>query len=237
VNGGRPPDSSPFDAYAASYDDDLARGLAVSGEDKGYYALGRIRWLGRRLAGMGERAPMRRVLDFGCGDGASVPLLRGWPGTEQVLGVDVSAGLLAVARSRNAGPGIAFAAIDDAPPRGDFDLAFTNGVFHHIPPGERGAALEYVRGALRPGGWFAFWENNPWNPGTRYIMSRVAFDRDAMTIPPPAGRRMLQQAGFAVRAVDTLFYFPRWLGWLRALEPALARLPLGGQYLVLAQRP
>jgi SAM-dependent methyltransferase len=232
-----PSSGSEFDAYAASYDDDLARGLAASGEDKAYYAAGRIRWLVRRLAGLGERTPMRRVLDFGCGDGASVPLLRGLPGTEQVMGVDVSAALLALARERHAGRGIAFAALDEAPPRGDFDLAFTNGVFHHIPPAERGAALEYVRGALRPGGWFAFWENNPWNPGTRYIMSRVAFDRNAMTLAPPAGRRLLQEAGFAVRSVDTLFYFPRWLAWFRPLEPALARQPLGGQYLVLAQRP
>ena len=36
--------------------------------------------------------------------------------------------------------------------------------------------------ALRPGGLFAFWENNPWNPGTRLVMSRIPFDRDAITL-------------------------------------------------------
>jgi SAM-dependent methyltransferase len=231
------PSDREFDAYAASYDDDLARGLAISGEDKAYYAHGRIRWMGRRLAEMGERTPARRILDFGCGDGASVPLLRALPGVEEVLGVDVSSALLAVARARHCGPGIAFATLAVRPPTGGFDLAFTNGVFHHIAPAERGPALDQVRDALRPGGWLALWENNPWNPGTRYIMSRVAFDRNAMTITPPAARRLLERAGFTVRAVDSLFYFPRWFAWFRPLEPALARLPLGGQYLILAQRP
>lgn len=231
-----PPADSEFDAYAASYDDDLARGLAVSGEDKAYYAQGRVRWLARRLTELGEGGPRQRILDFGCGDGASVPLLRALPGTDAVVGVDVSAGLLAVARRRHSGPGISFTTIASQPPGGDFDLVFTNGVFHHVAPADRRPALEYVRSALRPGGWFAFWENNPLNPGTRYIMSRVAFDRNAMTITPRAGRRLLERAGFTVRTVDSLFYFPRWLGWLRPLEPALARLPLGGQYLILAQR-
>jgi hypothetical protein len=26
------------------------------------------------------------------------------------------------------------------------------------------AAVDYVYRSLRPGGLFAFWENNPWNP-------------------------------------------------------------------------
>ena len=34
-----------FDAYAAEYDVALARGISVSGEDKSYFARGRIEWL------------------------------------------------------------------------------------------------------------------------------------------------------------------------------------------------
>ena len=36
---------------------------------------------------------------------------------------------------------------------------------------------------------------------------------------------------------DFLFVFPRVLGWLRGVEPRLARWPLGAQYLVLGRRP
>jgi len=236
VNAGDPPGPTAFDAHAASYDADLARGLSLTGEDKGYYAEARVRWLARRLAGR-RVGPPALALDFGCGDGASAPLLKEILGSQSVLGVDVSAALLAVARERYAGSGVSFATIAETALQGRCDLAFTNGVFHHIPPAERATALGFVRDALRPGGLFAFFENNPWNPGTRLVMRRIAFDHDAIPIAPYEGRRLLRSAGFEVLAVDSLFYFPRGLRWLRPLEPALARLPLGGQYLVLARRP
>jgi hypothetical protein len=91
--------------------------------------------------------------------------------------------------------------------------------------------------SLRPGGLFAFFENNPWNPGTRYTMSRNPFDSDAVMLSPPEARGLLKSGGFETLRTETLFYFPRALGFLRPLEPALARLPLGGQYLVLCRKP
>jgi SAM-dependent methyltransferase len=229
-----PPGAAGFDAHAESYDADLARGLAASGEDKEYYARGRIAWLAGRLRKLGTTPA--RILDFGCGDGFAAPFLLQIPGAESVVGVDVSEGLLAVARGRNRDSRIQFARLDGWSERSGFDLAYTNGVFHHIPPDQRRAALDQITAALRPGGILAFWENNPWNPGTRFVMRRIAFDRDAITITPPAGRQLLTSAGFAVLHLDSLFYFPRALGWLRPLEPALSRLPLGGQYLITARR-
>ncbi|MFI5210512.1 MAG: class I SAM-dependent methyltransferase [Gemmatimonadales bacterium] len=236
MNAGGPPGPGSFDAHAASYDDDLARGLSLAGEDKAYYAGARMRWVARRLAARRVGSPAL-ALDFGCGDGASAPLLGEVLRAGSVVGVDVSEALLAVARERHGAQGIRFLALTDFPPDGRVDLAFTNGVFHHIPPAERGEALEFVRASLRPGGLFAFWENNPWNPGTRAVMHRIPFDRDAVMITPFEARRLLRSAGFKVLSLDSLFYFPHLLRWLRPLEPALARLPLGGQYFVLAQRP
>jgi hypothetical protein len=83
---------------------------------------------------------------------------------------------------------------------------------------------------------FAFWENNPWNPGTRYIMSRVAFDRGAITLTPPQSRALLRRAGFEVLRTDFLFLFPAMLRALRWIEPLASALPLGGQYLVLGRK-
>jgi hypothetical protein len=37
-------------------------------------------------------------------------------------------------------------------------------------------------------------ENNPWNPGTRYVMSRIPFDRDAIPLTPSAARHLLKRA-------------------------------------------
>lgn len=229
--------NSTFDTVAGTYEQQLARGLAVTGESPRYFAQGRLQWTAARLEALGFRA--RRVLDFGCGIGGSVGLIFDVLGAESVLGVDPSAESLAVARSRHGSQRASFVEPDALTDQDHVDLAFCNGVFHHIastPPTERLDALESIRRALRPGGLFAFWENNPWNPGTRYVMSRLSFDRDAETITPPAARRLLREAGFDVISTDFLFVFPRCLRWLRQIEPLLASLPLGAQYLVIARR-
>jgi len=152
------------------------------------------------------------------------------------VGSDTSLASLDVARRTWSTRPARFVAPDDVAALGPFDTAFCNGVFHHIPPAERLSAVRAVRDALAPGGVFAFWENNPWNPGTRWVMSRIEFDRDAITLSPPEARRLLRAGGFEVVRTDSLFWFPRLLAALRPLEPLLARIPLGGQYLVLCRR-
>jgi SAM-dependent methyltransferase len=122
-------------------------------------------------------------------------------------------------------------------PDGAIDLAFCNGVFHHIPLEQRDAALGYICSSLRPGGLFSFWENNPWNPGTRYVMSRIPFDRDAIKISPTEARGLLRKNGFEIVRTDFLFFFPNFLKVLRWTEQALAGIPLGGQYQVLCRKP
>lgn len=225
-----------FDAYAGDYAMQLGAGLSLTGEDMSYYARARARWLARRLAGMATRP--RNVLDFGCGTGSATPYLINELGADRVLGVDVSAASIRVAQERFGGERATFLRIGAstiAP--ASLDLAFCNGVFHHIPPRQREESARYVLEILRPGGVFAFWENNPWNPGTRAVMRRVAFDRDAITLTPPESRALLRRVGFDVIRTDFLFIFPAVMRWLRWIEPMAAGLPIGGQYLVLCRRP
>jgi SAM-dependent methyltransferase len=224
---------SDFDSYAADYDLALGKGIAVSGEDKMYFALGRIRWLKDRLKQ--QRFQPSSALDFGTGTGTSAPVLRDELGAETVLGVDVSAASLDAARRLHGAAH--FQLLCDYRPEARFDLAFCNGVFHHIPLADRAAALRCVYDSLRPGGYFAFWENNPWNPATRYVMSRIPFDRDALTLTPLESRRILRASGFEVLRTDFLFIFPRVLRWLRWSEKYVAHLPLGTQYEILCRKP
>jgi SAM-dependent methyltransferase len=227
--------SPEFDAFADTYDSDLNRALASTGEDKYYFANGRVQWLRRCMSRRAERP--RTILDYGCGTGDTCHLLEKAFEADAVVGVDVSPRSIEVARRRNQTGECSFKTFEEHPADGATDLAYCNGVFHHIPVEMRGPALEYVFRCLRPGGWFGFWENNPWNPGTRHVMAQCTFDRDAITIPPPQARKLVQDAGFEVVSTDYLFFFPRFLRMFRFLEPGLAGVPVGAQYQVLCRRP
>ena len=191
-------------------------------------------WLSARLQELGH-CPAS-ILDFGCGVGTNAPFLLNLIGASSLLGVDVSASSLEVARRATHDDHATFSVLEEYRPNGEHDLAFTNGVFHHIPPAERAAAIEIIYRGLRPGGLLAFWENNPWNPGTRYVMSRIPFDRDAITLSANEAQGLIRTAGFRVLRTDFLFIFPKALAWLRKLEPHLSMLPFGAQYQVLCKK-
>jgi SAM-dependent methyltransferase len=227
--------SAQFDAYAETYDQALHRALASVGEDKQYFVAGRVEWLKSKLHTL-EVIP-RSVLDYGCGTGSHSSSLLSIRGVGTLTGVDVSSRSVEAARRAHDSPRCHFFTVSEYVPSADIDVAYTNGVFHHILPDDRLAAADYVFRSLRIGGLFAFWENNPWNPGTRYVMSKCEFDEDAIPLTPCAARRLLRTAGFEVLSTEYLFIFPRQLRWFRPLEPWLAGLPFGGQYLLLARKP
>lgn len=228
-------DSTSFDDYADDYAKALDRGISLSGEDKEFFARGRIQAFRDALAGRGARTSS--ILDYGCGTGGATPYFRELFSPARFVGVDISSRSLEVARQRFGADGVSFKTLQDFVPAGDMDLAFCNGVFHHIPVPQRANCADYVFRALKPGGLFAFCENNPWNPGTHWVMARIPFDRDAVKVSIPGARRLLQGAGFRILSVTTLFYFPHFLSFLRPLERALKSWPLGAQYLMLAQKP
>jgi SAM-dependent methyltransferase len=178
-----------------------------------------------------------RVLDFGCGTGTATPFLLELMGLADLIGVDPSAKSIETARRLYGSDRARFLTLDQYEPCGEIDLAFCNGVFHHIPPAERAAAIDYLARALRPNGVFACWENNSWNPGTRLVMRRIPFDRDAIPLSPPQARRLLASGGLEILRTDFLFIFPKPLSIFRGLEPRLSTLPLGAQYQVLCRKP
>jgi len=222
-----------FDQYAGNYDEALNRGLAASGESKDYFAERRVLILDNILHGLGF-VP-RRILDFGCGTGSGVPWLLRLRGVECVVGADVSVRSVHAAMQAVDDKRARFTSLDLLHEEKPFDLVFCNGVFHHIPVHERPKALQLVRRSLRDRGLFALWENNPWNPGTRFVMSRIPFDRDAVTISPHEADLLVAKHDFEKITRIHAFIFPAVLGFLRWSEPLFEKLPLGAQYLVLSQ--
>lgn len=224
-----------FDSHAASYEAQLKQGLDVSGESKEFFARGRVRAL-RQWWEQGARAEPRRVIDYGCGIGDTGPLLAEAFPSAQVLGLDPSDSCVARARREFSGARVAFAPLGDfAPAAGkEADLIYLNGVVHHVPLSDRPHLFQQLASWLAPGGAVALFENNPWNPGTRIVMSRIPFDRDAILVPPAEARRRLRAAGLTPRVTGFYFYFPNLLHVLRPLERWLTRVPMGAQYGVFA---
>jgi trans-aconitate methyltransferase len=175
-------------------------------------------------------------MDYGCGMGNNAVLLRDLLGIRSVIGLDPSVRMLEAAGSRYGDAGIRFLSFAEYSPSEDIDLVYCNGVFHHIPPRERNQAAGFIFRSLRPGGVLALWENNPWNPGTRWVMSRCAFDRDAVPLSSQETASLLRAQRFAILRTDYLFIFPRLLKFVRFLEPRLAPFPFGAQYLMLCRK-
>jgi SAM-dependent methyltransferase len=224
---------SNFDHFADKYLATLERPCSLSGETPDFYAEGRILWCKNRLP---QILPIETVLDFGCGIGGSFQHFVDLLGCKTVVGIDPSVESLRNARERHSGLDLHLALPEQFIPKGNLPFAFCNGVFHHIPPAERRPALEYIHSCLTDDGIFAFWENNPWNPVVVHSMSMNEFDCDAQTIAPSAAVRMLKAAGFRVQFLDFCFFFPHFARVLRRFERSLRWMPLGAQYLVLAQK-
>jgi len=223
-----------WDTWAPGYDQALAKGLALAGEPKEYFARRRVEFLAACLKALGESP--RTAMDFGCGTGSNTPYLLELLGGGSLIGLDISPQSLDIARNTYGSPAVRFLLCDEWQGCEDIDLVHCNGVFHHIRPADRPAAIERISGALRKGGILSFWENNPWNPGTVAVMKRVPFDRYAVPVYPPQAARLLRATRFRLLRTDFLFVFPRSLSRLRRIEPLLSRFPLGAQYQIVCRK-
>ena len=101
----------------------------------------------------------KRILDFGCGSGASTMVLARLLPPCEIVGVDLEERHLRIARLRaghfgRTGVRFAQSPAGDALPEGLglFDFVIFSAVFEHLLPGERGTVLPLVWRRLRPGG-------------------------------------------------------------------------------------
>jgi SAM-dependent methyltransferase len=158
----------------------------------------RSRFLGELTGRLGDGA---RVLDLGCG--AGVPSTAALAGRHDVLGVDLSAAQLDLAR-RNV-PGARFE-------RGDMTaLSFPDGSFAavtafysvlHVPREDHGALFARIAAWLRPGGWFlaalGCSEANGVEDG--WLGAPMFFSSHS----PGENRRLLETAGFTLEVDETV---------------------------------
>lgn len=173
--------------------------------------------------------PFDAGLDLCCGTGAGTGVLQEVC-RERVAGLDISAGMLDVARRWPSGPLPGHLVRGDAlalPFGPAFDLVVSFGAFGHFLPALRPALFEQVRAVLRPGGRFAFPMVAPARPGSRAHLTMLGFDtvmrvRNALWKPP----FVMYYRGFRLRDVTAELSAAGFEVELHALEE-LGRTPDG----------
>jgi SAM-dependent methyltransferase len=221
-----------FDRYAADYQCAVDRAAGVSvvrlAAEKARLLLGVL------AAELGD--PKRlRVLDVGCGIGlVDQELARGVGG---LCGADVSLKSLEFARSRASGAH--FVRYDGAKlpfPDASFDAAFASCVLHHVPPNSRAAFIAEMLRPLRRNGLVFIIEHNPMNPVTRHIVSRCAFDADAVLLTCRETVDLLTTGGATCARRRYIGFLPFRHRLVERAEQAIGWLPAGAQYCVWSRK-
>ena len=192
----------------------------------------------RRVAGaiipvlLGRPSGGLRILDVGCGTGATLRWLRRFAGRRPVVGMDLARGALRFAR--RGGEPVILASAEALPFRkGRFDLLYCADVIQHLPAPARTRAYREFARVLRPGGVVLLRANRATGAPEAARPGYPAFDY--RTVPAE-----LEEAGLTPVLVGTLALLSglaaRWRrgaggGWQHqglALRPltGLAR-PLG----------
>ena len=183
----------------------------------------------RRLAADGVR-----VLDVGCGTGKQLAADRAAYRSMRLVGVDYSAGMLRVARSRDASVDWIQGDAERLPlASASFDYATNQFSYPHI--GDKGRFAAEMARVLRPGGRFVLINIDPWSmtawPMYRYFPDALALDQRDF-LPVARLTALLAAAGFdSVRA--TLFNRPQ-PGGLAALLSSVSRRHSASQLMAIS---
>lgn len=111
----------------------------------------------RELVAQAELAPAQRVLDLGCGTGATTLLAKRLEPGIEIVGLDPDEKALARARRKAERGRLEVELVqgfgDALPfPDGRFDRVLSSFMFHHLDAAEQPAVLRELRRVLRPGG-------------------------------------------------------------------------------------
>ena len=132
-------DPTSFDRFAAEYDRFVS---LLPGQNSAW------------VTGLGVKG--ERAIDVGCGSGHAAERLA--DDFDQVLGVDLSEPMIAIARERRSRPNLEYRVADlfEVDDEG-FDLVYSHTMLHHLP--DYRAGLEQLKSLVRPGGTVALIDN------------------------------------------------------------------------------
>jgi len=227
---------SEFDKFAEEYYKLHKANTRLTGEEPEYFAEYKINDLARHVKS--SRLNPRRLLDFGCGVGNSVPYIKKFFPESNLICLDVSQKSLDICEERF--PGEADCRVFDGaniPIEEDsIDVVFSACVFHHIPLEFHVPLLTEIYRILAPGGMVFIYEHNPYNPLTVRAVNTCPFDENAHLITAKELKNKFIAAGFEDPKIEYRVFFPKFLAFMRKTEKYLMSVPLGAQYSIKGKK-
>ncbi|WP_028936814.1 class I SAM-dependent methyltransferase [Pseudonocardia spinosispora] len=228
-----------FDAVAKGYD-------RLVGSNPGYHE--HLRMSARRM-GLANEGEGLRLLDLGCGTGASTAALLSVAPKAKIVAVDASAGMLAVARAKSWPSSVRFVegrlttkleVAEPAKVRGQYDAVFAAYLVRNLPG--RDAGLGAIHELLRPGAPLAVHDYSVADS----IRARLIWTAVSWGIIIPAGSLVTGSAALyrylwrSVLRFDGAEEFERRLGAAGFVDQRTQTMPGWQQGIVhtwLARRP
>ena len=229
-----------FDEYAEGYSAGMDNPVkALLGRSADDYIRVKIDWLEERFSRL-KTSPELDLLDYGCGAGALLRVLRNQGWQIALSGCDTSEGMIGFAQkswTKRSGPMPQLTLQNGSKtvysPR-SFDFIVVSAVLHHVPPDDRSSVIAEIKRILKPGGIVIIFEHNPRNPVTRYIVARTPIDRNAILLSPRETENLLSSQEFSTTKTEYLMFTPPSASKLRSIDKRLRWFPLGAQYATYA---
>jgi ubiquinone/menaquinone biosynthesis C-methylase UbiE len=226
--------AAEFDQFAERYDDMVNASLGFMPVKVEYFTrvkAGYFLDLLRRHLGATQGLD---VLDIGCGTGNLHRMIAGE--LHSLTGVDVSQASLERARAMN--PFVTYRHYDGVRlpySDGQFDVALTICVMHHVPPAQWVGFLREIRRVVKKDGILTVFEHNPRNPLTRRTVGKSELDADAVLLDMGKAKALLAEAGLTKASLCSILSILTCGPLSRRLDEMLGRLGLGAQYFAMAR--
>lgn len=223
-------ETSDFNDYAKNYREVHTKNIKyVSGANSFYFSEQKV----KELSGF-EKDQKFKLLDIGCGDGASEVFFHQYFPQVEIEGIDISEESVVFAQNRNI-PNCNFQVYDGKQipfPDLSFDVIFIACVLHHIQQKDHVEFLKEAFRLLKKNGRLYLFEHNPLNPITKYVVRNCEFDKGVKLIWPNSLKNQLFGLGFKSIIVNYTLFFPRYRFFkpFLTLEKYLKKFPVGGQY-------
>ena len=219
---------SEFDQYSNNYDTLFKENIRSLANDVNYFAKYKIKILKNRL-----RSYPKKILEYGCGTGKNLKFLKKEFNESELYGYDPSIESIKIAKKINLDTKFfdSRKEID-----GEFDIILIACVLHHINPHELESNLKFIKDKLSNNGVVFIFEHNPFNPLTRYLVSTCPFDKNAVLLRRSKLIKILQRLEYKNINSEYCMFFPERLSFLNSIEIFLTKIPIGGQYLVFANK-